>query len=200
MWLPYSQLYVVFLLEFDIFMCFSSVVISRRSRDLSALEFILSRSRSRSRDLKSLDNNSWFLVSCYVWILCQMHRRRILFVNLLLILTFEAVPSSTLMSFNAVFFNREGGVSCTLTREVILSLRSAAFKPDQCTRLFIASLGLVVSNHWSLHDSGQNWGYWYRSEIGVRWSTLIANSYSIYPMVVGSDSATYEVTDPEPEP
>ena len=67
-------------------------------------------------------------------------------MNLLLVLTFEAVPSSTLMSSNAMFLNGEGGVSCTLTREVILSLRSAAFKPDQCTRLFIASLALVVSN------------------------------------------------------
>ena len=168
MWLPYAQLYVLFLLEFDIFMCFSTVVISRRSRDSSALEFMLSRFVSVSRPKKSWQQQL-FLVSCYVWILCQMHRRRILFVILLLVLTFEAVPSSTLMSFYAVFLNGEGGVSCTLTREVILSLRSAAFKPDQCTRLFIASLALVVSNIDLSMIPVRTWGYWYRprSEIGV---------------------------------
>lgn len=50
---------------------------------------------------------------------------------------------STLSTFNGIVNNEEGGVCCTLTREAILSLRSASRELDQCTQSHIASLGLV---------------------------------------------------------
>lgn len=72
-----------------------------------------------------------------------MYHRRLQFTILLFIFSLEAALMSTLSTFNGIVNNEEGGVCCTLTREAILSLRSASRELDQCTQSHIASLGLV---------------------------------------------------------
>jgi len=84
-----------------------------------------------------------YLAIVDIRILYHMYRHRLQFMILLSVFSLEAAAMSILSRFNEMVNAERGGVCCTLDCEAILSLRSATFKLDQCTRSYIELLGLV---------------------------------------------------------
>ena len=79
-------------------------------------------------------------VVCYN-ILYYMNRHRLLCAILLSVFLVEVGFTCYFVSFYYMLNNTHGEAGRTLTREVLLSLRRAALKPDHSTRQHIASLG-----------------------------------------------------------